>query len=121
MISYPVGQMISSLIEASYQCSLRFIGSTSHLINEQGNGVRDHSITIDDIKMYGAAMVQQNGRQDVWCSNGAAEWTARCMVQQWDNNATRCCNDTTMGQQRQLGVVWCSIWYNNETTMVNGI
>jgi len=31
--------------EASYPCSLGLMGSTSHLINEQGNEVRDHSST----------------------------------------------------------------------------
>ena len=35
--------LISSPIEASYPCSLGLMGSTSHLINEQGNEVRDHS------------------------------------------------------------------------------
>ena len=37
--------LISSPIEASYPCSLGLMGSTSHLINEQGNEVRDHSST----------------------------------------------------------------------------
>ena len=36
-------RLISSPVEASYPCSLGFMGSTSHLINEQGNEVRDHS------------------------------------------------------------------------------
>ena len=70
-----------------------------------------------DNKMYGATMVQQYGQATTRCMDskmyGAATWTTRCMEQQWDNNATWCCNDTTMGQQRQLGSVWCSIWYNN--------
>ena len=35
--------LISSPIEASYPCSMGLMGSTSHLINEQGNEVRDHS------------------------------------------------------------------------------
>ena len=35
----------SSPVEASYPCSLGLMGSTSHLINEQGNEVRDHSST----------------------------------------------------------------------------
>ena len=39
--------LISSPVEASYPCSLGLMGSTSHLINEQGNGFRDHSSTID--------------------------------------------------------------------------
>ncbi len=39
--------LISSPIEASYPCSLGLMGSTSHLINEQGNEDRDHSSTID--------------------------------------------------------------------------
>jgi len=39
--------MIGSLVEASYPRSLGLMGSTSHLINEQGIGVRDHSSTID--------------------------------------------------------------------------
>jgi len=47
MIRSPVDRMISSPVEASYPCSLGLMGSTSHLINEQGNGVRDHSSTID--------------------------------------------------------------------------
>ena len=47
MIRSPVDMMISSPVEASYPCSLGLMGSTSHLINEQGNGVRDHSSTID--------------------------------------------------------------------------
>ena len=47
MIRSPVDKMISSPVEASYPCNLRFMGSTSHLINEQGNGVKDHSSTID--------------------------------------------------------------------------
>ena len=37
--------LISSPVEASYPCSLGLMGSTSHLINEQGNEVRDHSST----------------------------------------------------------------------------
>ena len=37
--------LISSPIKESYPCSLRLMGSTSHLINEQGNEVRDHSST----------------------------------------------------------------------------
>ena len=37
--------LISSPVEASYLCSLGLMGSTSHLINEQGNEVRDHSST----------------------------------------------------------------------------
>jgi len=40
-------RMNGSPVEASYPCSLGLMGSTSHLINEQGNGVRDHSSTID--------------------------------------------------------------------------
>lgn len=75
--------MINSPIEASYLCNLRLIGSTSHLINEKENGVRDHSSIIDDSKMYGAIVVQQYGQQDVWCNNGVAEWTTKRMVQQW--------------------------------------
>jgi len=47
MIRSPVDRMISSPVEASYPCSLGLMGSTSHLINEQGNGVRDHNSTID--------------------------------------------------------------------------
>ena len=47
MIRSPVDRMISSPVEASYPCSLGLIGITSNLINEQGNGVRDHSSTID--------------------------------------------------------------------------
>ncbi len=47
MIHSPMYRMISSPVEASYPCSLGLMGSTSHLINEQGNGVRDHSSTID--------------------------------------------------------------------------
>ena len=38
-------ELISSPIEASYLCSLGLMGSTSHLINEQRNEVRDHSST----------------------------------------------------------------------------
>ncbi len=45
MIRSPVDRMISSPVEASYPCSLGLMGSTSHLINEQGNEVRDHSST----------------------------------------------------------------------------
>ena len=45
MILSPVDRMISSPVEASYPCSLGLMGSTSHLINEQGNEVRDHSST----------------------------------------------------------------------------
>ena len=46
MISSPVRTgLISSPVEASYPCSLGLMGSTSHLINEQGNEVRDHSST----------------------------------------------------------------------------
>ena len=46
MISSPVRiGLISSPIEASYPCSLGLMGSTSHLINEQGNEDRDHSST----------------------------------------------------------------------------
>ena len=37
--------LISSPVEASYPCSLGLMRSTSHLINEQGNEVRDHSST----------------------------------------------------------------------------
>ena len=37
--------LISSPVEASYPCNLGLMGSTSHLINEQGNEVRDHSST----------------------------------------------------------------------------
>ena len=40
-------KMSGSPVEASYPCSLGLMGSTSHLANEQGNGVRDHSSTID--------------------------------------------------------------------------
>ena len=47
MIRSPVDRMISSPVKASYPCSLGLMGSTSHVINEQGNGVRDHSSTID--------------------------------------------------------------------------
>eukprot|EP00253_Pinus_taeda_P002872 PITA_02872 len=47
MICSPVDKMISSPVEASYTCSLGLMGSTSHLINEQGNEVRDHNSTID--------------------------------------------------------------------------
>ena len=48
LMCYPVRTgLISSPIEASYPCSLGLMGSTSHLANEQGNGVRDHSSTID--------------------------------------------------------------------------
>ena len=47
MIYSPVDKMISSPVEAFYPCSLGLMGSTSHLINEQGNGVREHSSTID--------------------------------------------------------------------------
>ena len=36
---------ISSPVKASYPCNLELMGSTSHLINEQGNEVRDHSST----------------------------------------------------------------------------
>ena len=39
--------LISSPVEASYPCSLGLMGSTSHLINEEGNEDRDHSSTID--------------------------------------------------------------------------
>ena len=46
MISSPVRTgLICSHVEASYPCSLGLMGSTSHLINEQGNEVRDHSST----------------------------------------------------------------------------
>ena len=45
MIHSPMHRMISSPIEASYPCSLGLMGSTSHLINEQGNEDRDHSGT----------------------------------------------------------------------------
>ena len=45
MIRSPVDRMISSPVEASYPCSLGLMGSTSHLINEQGNEDRDHSST----------------------------------------------------------------------------
>ena len=41
--------LISSPVEASYPCSLGLMGSTSHLINEQGNEVRDHSSTDEHI------------------------------------------------------------------------
>ena len=34
---------LSSPVEVSYPCSLGLMGSTSHLINEQGNDDRDHS------------------------------------------------------------------------------
>ena len=37
--------LISSPVEASYPCSLGLMGSTSHLINEQGNEDTDHSST----------------------------------------------------------------------------
>ena len=47
MIGFPMDRMISSPIEASYPSILGLMGSTSHLINKQGNGVRDHSSTID--------------------------------------------------------------------------
>jgi len=47
MIRSPVDRMISSPIKASYPCSLGLMGSTSHVIIEQGNGVRDHISTID--------------------------------------------------------------------------
>ena len=47
MIRSPVDRMISSPVEASYACSLGLMGSTSHLINEQGNEDRDHSSIID--------------------------------------------------------------------------
>ena len=47
MIRSPVDRMISSPVEASYPCSLRLMGSTSHLINEQGNDDREHSSIID--------------------------------------------------------------------------
>jgi len=47
MIRSPVDRMISSPVEASYPCSLGLMGSTSHLINEQGNEDRDHSRSID--------------------------------------------------------------------------
>ena len=40
-------RMSGSLVEVSYPCSLGLMGSTPHLTNEQGNGVRDHSSTID--------------------------------------------------------------------------
>ena len=39
--------LISSPVKASYPCSLGLMGSTSHLINEEGNEDRDHSSTID--------------------------------------------------------------------------
>ena len=47
MICSPVDRMIISHVDASYPCSLGLMGSTSHLINEQGNEDRDHSSTID--------------------------------------------------------------------------
>jgi len=47
IIRSPMDRMISSPVEASYPCSLGLMGSTSHLINEQGNEDRDHSSTID--------------------------------------------------------------------------
>ena len=47
MIRSPMDMMIHSPVEASYPCSLGLMGSISHLINEQGNGVRDHSSTIN--------------------------------------------------------------------------
>lgn len=47
MIRSPVDTMISYPVEASYPCSLGLMGSTSHLINEQGNEDRDHNSTID--------------------------------------------------------------------------
>ena len=37
--------LITSPVEASYPCNLGLMGSTSHLINEQGNEDRDHSST----------------------------------------------------------------------------
>jgi len=45
MIFSLVDRMISSLVKASYPCSLGLMGSTSHLINEHGNEDRDHSST----------------------------------------------------------------------------
>ena len=45
MIRSLVDRMTRSLVEASYPCSLGLMGSTSHLINEQGNEDRDHSST----------------------------------------------------------------------------
>jgi len=47
MIRSPVDKMIHSLVQASYPCSPGLMGSTSHLINEQGNEDRDHSSSID--------------------------------------------------------------------------
>jgi len=41
--------LISSPVEASYPCILGLMGSNSHLINEQGNEVRDHSSTDEHI------------------------------------------------------------------------
>jgi len=47
MICSPMDRMISSPVEESYPCSLGLMGSTSHLMNEQGNEDRDHSSSID--------------------------------------------------------------------------
>jgi len=78
-------------------------------MNDRSKSYDECCNIIDNIvyenKMYGATMVQQYGQQDVWCNNGVAVWTTRCMVQQCDNNATWCCNDTTMGHQKKIGVV----------------
>ena len=43
---------ISSPVEASYPCSLGLMGSTSHLINEQGNEDMDHSSTDGHIILF---------------------------------------------------------------------